>query len=353
VLVQVQRCGGETGRSAWSGLGLKDGLGSGACWGLIAGEGSRLGRVVRGANGEYVPQVDAGAYRTSALCGIERSLRHTPLSVVQAVLSGGLVFLGVLAERYFGFHLDRRQWAGVIITASGLAVIAVTGGRHTSAVPRYSLAALIAVECGVFALGAALIGIALHGSVDAATEGLPLGVAAGVLFGVSDIALKYVTKALHEGLNWIVTEWTLTALAASVLALYAPARGLRLAPGVAGIADRRVATPHHVPRSASLDRRSGSRCRRPDGARRSAPILTFVHIDGERTRSGISSAPLPERTPNSGVIAIARLLLSAEGTDLQSIASQPPCRWPRIEPRWSPPPFVPHSTERSRPRGSS
>jgi hypothetical protein len=34
-----------------------------------------------------------------------------PLSVVQAVLSGGLVFLAVLAERYFGFHLGRRQWA--------------------------------------------------------------------------------------------------------------------------------------------------------------------------------------------------------------------------------------------------
>ncbi|MGZ4197270.1 MAG: hypothetical protein ACXVFQ_13300 [Solirubrobacteraceae bacterium] len=43
-----------------------------------------------------------------------------PLSVVQAVLSGGLVFLGVLAERYFGFRLGRRQWAGVVVTAFGL-----------------------------------------------------------------------------------------------------------------------------------------------------------------------------------------------------------------------------------------
>jgi hypothetical protein len=47
------------------------------------------------------------------------ALALAPLSVVQAVLSGGLVFLGVLAERYFGFHLGRRQWTGVIITASG------------------------------------------------------------------------------------------------------------------------------------------------------------------------------------------------------------------------------------------
>ena len=28
-----------------------------------------------------------------------------PLSIVQAVLSGGLVFLAVFAERFFGFHL--------------------------------------------------------------------------------------------------------------------------------------------------------------------------------------------------------------------------------------------------------
>jgi hypothetical protein len=46
------------------------------------------------------------------------ALALAPLSVVQAVLSGGLVFLAVLAERYFGFHLGRRQWAGVIAQPS-------------------------------------------------------------------------------------------------------------------------------------------------------------------------------------------------------------------------------------------
>ena len=35
----------------------------------------------------------------------------------------------------------------MIVTAFGLAVIAVTGGSHTSALRHYSLAALIAVEC--------------------------------------------------------------------------------------------------------------------------------------------------------------------------------------------------------------
>ena len=56
------------------------------------------------------------------------ALSLAPLSIVQAVLSGGLVFLAVFAERFFGFHLGRRQWVGVTITAAGLVVIGLTGG---------------------------------------------------------------------------------------------------------------------------------------------------------------------------------------------------------------------------------
>jgi drug/metabolite transporter (DMT)-like permease len=51
-------------------------------------------------------------------------------SIVQAVLYDGLVFLVVLAKRYFGLRLGRRQWAGVNVTAFGLAVIAVGWGAH-------------------------------------------------------------------------------------------------------------------------------------------------------------------------------------------------------------------------------
>lgn len=192
------------------------------------------------------------------------ALALAPLSIVQAVLSGGLVFLAVLAERYFGFQLGRRQWAGVIVTTTGLAVIAITGGAHTSALRHYSLAALTAVECGVFALGAALIRISMRRSIGPATEGLMLGVAAGVLFGVSDIALKYLTGAVHGGVQGIVSEWTMAALAASVLAFYASARALQLGPGVAVIAFTSVAanSPRSWAASSSSATRSGS-ARRP------------------------------------------------------------------------------------------
>ena len=60
------------------------------------------------------------------------------LSVVQAVISGGLVFLAVLAERFFGFHLGRRQWIGLAVTAAGLMVLAVAAfgaGRTVVRIP--------------------------------------------------------------------------------------------------------------------------------------------------------------------------------------------------------------------------
>src|SRR3989442_15769223 len=60
------------------------------------------------------------------------------LSIVQAVLSGGLVFLAVLAERYFGFRLGRRQWIGVVVTAMGLAGIPFTSGSQADGTGRYS-----------------------------------------------------------------------------------------------------------------------------------------------------------------------------------------------------------------------
>src|SRR5205814_3067284 len=54
------------------------------------------------------------------------AMAMAPLSVVQSIISGGLVFLTVMAERFFGFNLGRRQWLGVGFTAIGLALLAVT-----------------------------------------------------------------------------------------------------------------------------------------------------------------------------------------------------------------------------------
>jgi drug/metabolite transporter (DMT)-like permease len=164
------------------------------------------------------------------------ALALAQLSSVQAVLSGGLVFLAVIAERYFGFHLGRRQWIGVIVTAVGLAVIALTGGSQAGESGHYALAALITVEGAVFAVGLALAAISTHRRILQASEGLLLGAAAGALFGVSDIAIKYLTNAVGGGVLELISPWTIAALAASVIAFYASARGLQLGPAVEVIA---------------------------------------------------------------------------------------------------------------------
>jgi drug/metabolite transporter (DMT)-like permease len=168
------------------------------------------------------------------------ALALAPLSIVQAVLSGGLVFLAVLAERFFGFDLGRRQWVGVTITAAGLAVIGLTGaGADTP--PRASLSALIAVEGAIFALGAALVRVSTRRHVLDRAEGLLLGAAAGALFGVSDIAIKYLTEVPPGPVLGAVSPWTLTALTAAVIAFYASARSLQLGEGVEVIAVTSVA----------------------------------------------------------------------------------------------------------------
>jgi drug/metabolite transporter (DMT)-like permease len=168
------------------------------------------------------------------------ALALAPLSIVQAVLSGGLVFLAVIAERYFGFQLRRRQWLGVTITAAGLLLIGLTGGgvNHPH---RASLSALIAVECAIFALGAALVRISTRRRVLHRAEGLLLGAAAGALFGVSDVAIKYLTKAPPGPLGGVVSPWTLTAIIAAVIAFYASARSLQIGQGVEVIALTSVA----------------------------------------------------------------------------------------------------------------
>ena len=168
------------------------------------------------------------------------ALALAPLSIVQAVLSGGLVFLAVFAERFFGFRLGRRQWAGVIVTAAGLAIIGLTSGDADEP-PEYAVAALIAIECGVLVVSAAVAAISTHRRISPAAQGLLLGVVAGALFGVSDIAIKFLADDVASGVLELISPWTVAALIASVGAFYASARGLQMGPGVEVIALTSVA----------------------------------------------------------------------------------------------------------------
>ena len=154
------------------------------------------------------------------------ALALAPLSIVQAVIAGGLVFLTVLAERWFGYSVGTRQWAGVGLTALGLVLLAVTlpthGGGHAS----YSLAGMVAFESILLALGIFLTLSKKLGSHE--HHGVMLGMAAGILFGVSDVAIKALTTSVgSDGAMGLVSPWLVTCVAASVIAFYASARGLQ------------------------------------------------------------------------------------------------------------------------------
>ena len=158
------------------------------------------------------------------------ALAMAPLSVVQAVIAGGLVFLAVLAERFFGCTVGTRQWAGVGLTALGLVLLAVTlpgGGGHAS----YSMAGMIAFESALLVLGTLLVLSPRLGSHE--HHGALLGCAAGILFGVSDVAIKALTTSVGDaGLFGLLSPWLVTCVLASVIAFYASARGLQVGEAV-------------------------------------------------------------------------------------------------------------------------
>ncbi len=162
------------------------------------------------------------------------ALYFAPLSVVQAVLSTGVVILAVLAERLFGFEVGRRQWLGVGMTALGLVLLVATlpgsDGSHSS----YSVAAMVAFEGGVLALGVLLICGRRVGAPDH-HHGVMLGGAAGLLFGVSDVAIKALT-GMDGVMAILLSPWLGVTILASVIAFYASASGLQKAEAVPVIA---------------------------------------------------------------------------------------------------------------------
>jgi drug/metabolite transporter (DMT)-like permease len=133
-----------------------------------------------------------------------------------------------------------RQWVGLTITAAGLVVIGLTSGGAEDS-QRASLAALIAIEGGIFAVVAALVRVSTRRRVLPRAEGLLLGAAAGALWGVSDVAIKWLTQAAPGPLLGLLSPWTLTALIAGVFAFYASARSLQIGDGVEVIALTSVA----------------------------------------------------------------------------------------------------------------
>src|SRR4051812_48062613 len=154
------------------------------------------------------------------------ALAMAPMSVVQVVLAGGVVLLAIMAERLFGFEVGRRQWLGLALTAVGLALLGITLPQTHGAHSSYSLTAMTAFEAGLFGIGGLLI-MGPRVGAPAEHHGVMLGAAAGVLFGVSDVAIKALTGIVGTDgvIGLVASPWLAVTVLAPIVAFYAPARG--------------------------------------------------------------------------------------------------------------------------------
>lgn len=155
------------------------------------------------------------------------AMSFAPLSLVQAVLAGGVVLLAIMAERTFGLKISRRQWIGIALTAGGLLLLGLSLPAVHGAHSRFSLPGMIAFEAGLLVVGTLLI---MGPQIGAPVQhhGFMLGAASGILFGVSDVAIKAISGMVGaHGLLGLLTPWALVTVIASVTAFYSSAKGLQ------------------------------------------------------------------------------------------------------------------------------
>jgi drug/metabolite transporter (DMT)-like permease len=168
------------------------------------------------------------------------ALALAPISLVQSVIAGGLVFLTVAADRFFGHRVTRREWIGVALTAAGLAFLAATmGSTATEAHSSYD-AGTLAAFAGLLAVLGMAAAIAGWSAAGGATL---VGVGAGLLWGASDISIKALSDSLgDDGILVLVHPLALAILVLSLVGLLVSARSLQRGAAVPVIAATSVAT---------------------------------------------------------------------------------------------------------------
>jgi hypothetical protein len=150
------------------------------------------------------------------------------------------VFLAVLAERFFGFELGRREWVGVLLSAAGLAFLALTAGEVNGKQSDYELTAIVGFEAGMILLGALLI-VGQRGRLgEGARTGVLLGAGAGALFTVTHVALKALTGSVQGPVD-LLSPWTAIVIGGGVVAFFASARSLQIGRAVPVIAATSIA----------------------------------------------------------------------------------------------------------------
>jgi hypothetical protein len=162
------------------------------------------------------------------------ALALAPISLAQAVIAGGLVFLTALADRAFGLQVTRREVAGVVLAASGLAILAATlDGGADSAHDQYRTAELLLYVFLVVGIGLGAAGLSRR----TPAGGPMLGASAGCLWGGSDVCIKALAGDLAGDVVGTLTHpLVLVIISASLIGLTVSARSLQVGPVVGVIA---------------------------------------------------------------------------------------------------------------------
>ncbi len=153
------------------------------------------------------------------------ALSMAPISLVQAVLAGGAVSLAVMAQRFFGAPVERRQWWALVFGGTGLALLLLTVPHFRGSHSSFSTAGILGFEGGLALLAAGLVSghrskrLDSHGSI-------LLAVIAGILFALAGIATKGLIGAGATSFA-VLAPWVLLIVLAGALAQYAAVAALQ------------------------------------------------------------------------------------------------------------------------------
>ena len=168
-----------------------------------------------------------------AWCLHVAALSMAPLSLVQAVIAGGLAMLAIPARRWFGIAVCRREMAGIGLCAAGLGFLALTAGHARSGIG-FDPVTMLGFQCGMLTLGGLLMLTSSQRGATAQSSVL-LAIAAGTLLGVSDVSLKALAELVPAQPLSLLSPWTVTAVLGGIGAFLALGRGLQIGEPVAVI----------------------------------------------------------------------------------------------------------------------